>query len=104
MIAYAEEASERVEEETRIAKAAEAEAKALNPEVAATPPKTAAEQLFGEEKQAAPAAAKPTLETLFGPDKEEPEKETLSAAQVLGDSPTPASADGASTQDAAEKG
>src|SRR5437588_1728255 len=50
MIAYAEEASERVEEETRIAKAAEAEAKALNPEVAATPPKTAAEQLFGEEK------------------------------------------------------
>jgi N utilization substance protein A len=104
MIAYAEEASERVEEETRIAKAAEAEAKALNPEVAATPAKTAAEQLFGEEKQAAQAPARPTLETLFGPDKEEPEKESLSAAQVLGDTPTPASADGASTQDAAEKG
>jgi N utilization substance protein A len=103
MIAFAEEASERVEEETRLAKAAEAEAKALAPDVVATPPKTAAEQLFGEEKQATATSAKPTLETLFGPDKAEPEKESLSAAHVLGDAPAPASTDVASTQDAAEK-
>jgi transcription termination/antitermination protein NusA len=90
MILFAEEAAERVEEENRVAKAAEAAAKAAEPAAAApAAPKTAAEQLFGEEKETAPAEAKPTLETLFGPDTGPSEKETLSAAQVLGENPTP---------------
>ena len=90
MILFAEEAAERVEEENRVAKAAEAAAKAAEPATAApAAPKTAAEQLFGEEKETAPAEAKPTLETLFGPDTGPSEKESLSAAQVLGENPTP---------------
>ena len=90
MILFAEEAAERVEEENRVAKAAEAAAKAAEPATAApVAPKTAAQQLFGEEKETAPAEAKPTLETLFGPDTGPSEKETLSAAQVLGENPTP---------------
>jgi N utilization substance protein A len=89
MIAFAEEASERVEEESRLAKAAEAAAKAAMPEVPATPVKSAAEQLFGEVEGTAPAPAKPTLETLFGPDTDSTsQKETLSAAEVFGEPPT----------------
>jgi N utilization substance protein A len=94
MIVYAEEASERVEEETRAAKAAEAEARAAAPAAAAAAPRPGgvprAEDLFPAEEEAAPAEpAKPTLESLFGPDvvEEKPDEEKLSAAQVFGETP-----------------
>ncbi len=74
MILFAEESAERVEEENRLAKAAEAVAKAAAPETAPAAPKSAAEQLFGAEKETAPAQAKPTLETLFGPDTGAPRR------------------------------
>jgi N utilization substance protein A len=89
MIAFAEEAAERVEEETKAAKAAEAEARAAMPAapVRSSSGPTAAD-LFPEEPGEAPTEAKPTLETLFGPDTDaKPETETLSAAQVFGENP-----------------
>jgi N utilization substance protein A len=106
VIAYAEEAAERVEEETRLAKEAEAEARAAAPAGAAAPaaPRSSGaprvSDLFPPEEgaPAAPEEAKPTLESLFGPDTPPAtaEEETLSAAQVFGETPaapeeTPAS-------------
>src|SRR5262245_62383171 len=71
MSAYAEEAAERVEEETKAAKEAEAQERAM---VAAAPPRPAD----------TPRAA---LERLLGPDLEPRQEEKLSAAQLLGDAP-----------------
>jgi N utilization substance protein A len=92
MIAFAEEAAERVEEETRAAKAAEEAARAAGIPI---PPKptaaqAAAAKLFSDELPASVPEAKPTLESLFGPDvKEKPEEEqALSADQVFGQAPT----------------
>jgi N utilization substance protein A len=92
IIAYAEEAAERVEEETRLAKAAEAEARAAGQLPAVAPRPSGAprpEDLFPVvAEEAAPEPAKPTLESLFGPDVEtKPEEESLSAAQVFGEAP-----------------
>lgn len=87
MIAYCEEAAERVEEETRLAK----EEAAKNPPTV-TPPRSAAAQraaelLPGGEEPTAPAEVKPTLETLFGPvDADKPEH-SPSAAEVFGETP-----------------
>ncbi len=94
IIAYAEEAAERVEEETRASKAAEAEALAAGQLPAAAPVRSSAgpsaADLFPPEPAAEPEPPRPTLETLFGPDTDtKPEKETLSAAQVFGDEPVP---------------
>jgi len=50
----------------------------------------AAARLFPDEASAEPAAAKPTLESLFGPDVGAKSEETLSAAQVFGDEPAAA--------------
>jgi N utilization substance protein A len=92
MIAFAEEASERVEEETRVAREAEevarAEAAAQGvPEAPAEPPTSPLDKLFPPDAAPAPAAeeAKPTLEQLFGPDTAETAEPSLSAAQVFGD-------------------
>jgi N utilization substance protein A len=91
MIAYAEEASERVEEETRVARAAEAEARAAAG--AAAPARSAASEraaaLFPpDESEPAAKEAKPTLESLFGPDVDtKTAEESLSAAKVFGESP-----------------
>ncbi len=87
MIAFCEEAAERVEEETRLAK----EEAARNPPPV-TPPRSAAAQraaelLPGGDEPAAAPEAKPTLEQLFGPaEAVEPEK-SPSAAEVFGESP-----------------
>jgi N utilization substance protein A len=90
IIAYAEEASERVEEETRLARAAEAEARALAPaepegqqEAAAVP---SVNDLFRPERDSAPAEHKPTLESLFGPDSPEPPPATLTPEAIFGES------------------
>jgi N utilization substance protein A len=83
MIDFAEEASERVEEETRAAKAAQAAEP--KPQAAA---KATAASILGVDESAPVAETKPTLESLFGPDvavKEE--AEPLNAAQVLGEAP-----------------
>src|SRR5262249_13899337 len=81
MIAFAEEAAERVEAETKAAREAEAAAAAAQAAEAGT-------------AVAAPAAApapsgKPTLESLFGPDVAAEPEPTLTAAQVFGDTAAP---------------
>ncbi len=73
-ITFAEDAAERVEEETKAAAAAKAAEEALAPPPAATaetaeaaPQPPPAEQLFADEAPK-PEPATPTLEQLFGPD------------------------------------
>jgi N utilization substance protein A len=117
IIAFAEEAAVRVEEETRLAKAAEEQERINNPAPAPVQRRTAteraiellgpdvaapveeapapsADQIFGEDAAPAeaeqPAEARLTAEQLFGPDATEPaEEETpLSAAQIFGEEPT----------------
>jgi N utilization substance protein A len=96
MIAFAEEASERVEEESRLARAAEAEARAAAPAgapvaVAPRPGGTPrAADLFPEDGVATVAEARPTVESLW-PDTVAPAEEQPApdAAQVLGE-PSPA--------------
>jgi transcription termination/antitermination protein NusA len=86
IIAFAEEGSERVEEETRLAKQAEAEARAeaaAQPESRPAAGPTAAD-LFTAEAPVLAAQTKPTLESLFGPDVASKPEETLSAEQVFG--------------------
>jgi N utilization substance protein A len=90
MIAFAEEAAERVEKETKETRAAEAEARAAMP--SATPARPSAADLFREEGEVPPEEVRPTVETLFGPDATvKSEEESISAAQVFGDTPTPPS-------------
>jgi N utilization substance protein A len=90
MIAFAEEAAERVEEETRAAKA-EADARVAAGEPApaapARPGGPRPEDIFPPEPPAAPEI-KPTLESLF-PDMAAPqnEPEPLRAEDVLGEKP-----------------
>jgi N utilization substance protein A len=87
MIVYAEEASERVEEETRLAKEAEAQARAQAPAEPVTRSSAGptAADLFSSEGPAPVAETKPTLESLFGPDEPAKPEETLSAEQVFGE-------------------
>jgi len=90
MIDFAEEAAVRVEEETKAAKAAEAEARAaglLPPTPAKPTPAEKAAALFADSSVEAPAPkeARQTLESLFGPAEPPEAPETLSAAQVFGE-------------------
>jgi N utilization substance protein A len=73
MIAYSEEASERVEEEQRIAKEQAERERALAPPPTPAPtPAERAAQLFSDEPVAPVVEdAKPTLESLFGPETAE---------------------------------
>ena len=115
MIAFAEEAAERVEEEARVARRRGAGAgrrRGSAPRRTATEraiellgrtcrpaedaPVPSAEQIFGEATKPVearqPAEAKLTAEQLFGPKvQEEPaaEEQPLSAAQMFGEEPTP---------------
>jgi N utilization substance protein A len=89
VIAFAEEGSERVEEETRLAREAEAEARAQAPAAeAASRQSPSAADLFASEGAAAPTEAKPTLESLFGPDVATKPEDALSAEQVFGNAAT----------------
>jgi N utilization substance protein A len=94
MIAFAEEAAAKVEEENRLAKA---DTEGRNLAAVATPGSAksgpSASDLFPEEGTATPEQSKPTLETLFGPDATKPEKEEISAAQVFGEPAPPLSND-----------
>jgi N utilization substance protein A len=95
MILFAEEAAERVEEETKAAKAEEAARPAPAP-VARPTAAERAEALLGPatpDETAAPAEPKLTAEQLFGPEPTEapaPEEPPVSAAQVLGEESAPA--------------
>jgi N utilization substance protein A len=93
VIAFAEEAAERVEEEARLAKAQEQAQPAPAPAPTGTAAKVA--KLFPDEPAAAaqaPAEAKPTFESLFGPATAAPAapaEQPLSATQVLGEGQPP---------------
>jgi N utilization substance protein A len=92
LIAFAEAAAERVEEETRAAKAAEAETAASAPtgdDAARTSSSSRAAELFPDEAPTKVQETKPTLESLFGPEAASKQEETLSAAQVFGDRTQP---------------
>jgi len=96
IILFAEEAAERVEEETKAAKAEEAARPAPAP-VARPTAAERAEALLGPavaDETAAPAEPKLTAEQLFGPEPTEPppapEEAPVSAAQVFGEEPAPA--------------
>ncbi len=104
MIAFAEESSERVEEEERQRAAREAEEAAAQPAgepvdgeaaVPGGPPLRSgagprASDLFPEEHAPEGEEAKPTVESLFGPDAmTKPDEATLSAEQVFGQQPPP---------------
>jgi hypothetical protein len=91
VIAYAEEAAERVEEEQRLAKQAEDEARARGelpaaPARASGPPR-AADILPGGDEAPRAEPARPTFESIFGPEPPAPVEESLSAAQVFGEAP-----------------
>jgi N utilization substance protein A len=102
IIAYAEEAAERVEKEAEAARAAEAEARAAAeaageplPAPAPKPVSSAptASQLLGGDTEPRVEEARLTLEKLFGPDVDvKPEEPGPTAAQVLGEEPPPAPA------------
>jgi N utilization substance protein A len=96
VIAFAEEAAERVEEETRLAKAAEEEARARGELVAPAPrpsgPPRAADLFPAGEETRREEPARPTFESIFGPEPPAKPEETLSAAQVFGEAP-PAAAE-----------
>jgi N utilization substance protein A len=112
MIAFAEEAAERVEEETKATRLAEAEARAAMPAgaPAAVPVRSSgaprAEDLFPEDGTTKVEEARPTMESLFGPDTPaKPEETSLSATQVFGDhgtAPAPESGSGAPSPQADE--
>jgi N utilization substance protein A len=83
MIACAEEWAEEAEEQARQAEAEAQRARELEKQ-----------KVFfgGAAPETAPAEAKPTVESLFGPEtpSPEPSEHPLTAAQVFGDAPAPA--------------
>jgi N utilization substance protein A len=91
LISFAEAAAEKVEQESKAAKAAEVEAGvAVTPEESQRPtPSSRAAELFLDEEPAKQEVAKPTLESLFGPEATSKPEESLSAAQVFGDGSPP---------------
>jgi len=84
-IAFAEEGSERVEEENRLAREAAAEAGPVEEPAARTSSAPTAANLFPQDTAATHAEAKPTLESLFGPEPASKPDETLNAEQVFRD-------------------
>jgi N utilization substance protein A len=97
MIAFAEEAAEQVEEESRVAAAEQAS----RPEVRETPA-SAMDRLFPTQALPAEAApAKPTVESLFGPEPTGAPEETVHPDQVFPEeapaAATPGGEDGSGT-------
>ncbi len=96
VIAYAEDAAERVEEEEKVAKAAEAEARAAGTLPAPEPAAPAAprpggvprpEDLFPREEAQPAEEVRPTVESVFGTEAttKPAEEQPISAAQVFGE-------------------
>jgi N utilization substance protein A len=108
MIVYAEEAAERVEEETRAAKAAEPKGTPVGAtsEAGGAPRRPGAgpraEDIFPADNGATATAEppRPTLDSLFGPDEPSPkQEEALSAEQVFGEQAPTASPEEPTTQE-----
>jgi N utilization substance protein A len=94
IIAFSEEAAERVEEENRLAREAAAQAAPEATEIPAAEGESGQALSSGEQ-----TAAKPTLESLFGPDSGSPPEKQMTAQEVLGDgSPIPDSESGENGQ------
>jgi transcription termination/antitermination protein NusA len=99
MIAFAEDAAERVEEETRLAReaeevaraTAEAQGQVLEPAVRPAAAPTAAD-LFPPDT-AVTTEAKPTLESLFGPEPATESEQALRPDQTFGNEPAGAPAE-----------
>jgi transcription termination/antitermination protein NusA len=86
MIAFCEEAAERVEEDNRHAKeTGERSGSGGGAPARSTPAQRAAELLPAGEEAQPVAEAKPTMESLFGPEEPAKPEQTLSAAQVFGE-------------------
>jgi N utilization substance protein A len=102
MIAFAEEAAEQVSEEEEKRPRDEARTASTQATLKQSAAARAAE-LLGPATEVAPATEEPkqTVESLFGPNAmEKPEEQTLSAAQVFGDTPPPAPAEPAAPAEA----
>jgi N utilization substance protein A len=96
IIAFAEEAALRVEEEARLAREAEPEGQeAASPQEAAPAPSgsPSAETLFPADSEGSQPEAKVTVESLFGPVEDKEGENTPSAEQVFGDA-QPAQSEG----------
>jgi N utilization substance protein A len=81
VITFSEEAAERVEEENRLAREAAAQAAPETAETSAAEAESAGQAPSSAEQ----TAAKPTLESLFGPDSGSPPEKPMTAQEVLGD-------------------
>ncbi len=96
MIAFSEEAAERVEEETRLAKQIEAETQPAEA-VAASAPRPSgpprAEDLFPPEERTAVEPARPNFESIFGPDTEPKQQEQKPRADEVFGEHAPAAAE-----------
>jgi N utilization substance protein A len=92
LIAFAEASAERVEQESRVAKAAEAEAGPVSTveDGQAAAPSSRSSGLFPDDGPTKSEETKPTLESLFGPEPTSKPEEGLSAAQVFADMPSAA--------------
>jgi len=82
-IAFAEEGSERVEEENRLAREAAAEAGPTEEPAARTSSTPTAANLFPQDTAATHVEAKPTLDSLFGPEPASKPDEMPNAEQVF---------------------
>jgi N utilization substance protein A len=101
IIAFAEESAERVEEENRVARAqAEADAAAARAAAPAQPASgPTAANLFPEDGSTRTEEARPTMESLFGPDTpQDNEEKPLTPAQVFGEPHEQGSASAAENQ------
>lgn len=101
IIAFAEEAAERVEEESRLAREAEAEAEAQAPaEAAPAAPVSPMDRLFPVDANSPETETKHTKETLFGPDGDAPAPAVEStAAPTAPADGSPPPAEGTSTEE-----
>jgi len=92
IIAFAEDASERVEEQAREAREAEAAAQETTAEegesASGSENLPSATSLFPPEPEEASGESKPTVESLFGPSGENSPADTLSAEEVFGEGPS----------------
>ena len=103
MIAFAEEAAVRVEEESRLARAAEAEAQAQAQAEAAAAgpvePVNPMDKLFPADGSAPPEEKKPTVESLFGPKTETSPAVESNTEETPGEQPPAATEEQPPTQE-----
>ena len=93
-----------MEREAKTAKPTEGEERATVPAAARSGGAPTAADLFpAEDTESAPQEAKPTLESLFGPDVATKNEEAPNAAEVFGEKVAPGEAKNETTQPAEEQ-